>query len=231
MASRHDSDLSWYEKNRANENIIKTAEFRSAKKIEEDALMAALGLKIMPPPAGTSQSKSVIKREPQSTSIKNEPMTPAVHHDSRKSKSDRHRQEDRRQQRQSKTTGSDEDENNWSENDEEDLMDEDYDNSETRQSVQSNMSTEKELDEFLLDLIKKHGLKSIKHALKSKEEKKDRKHDQSSSESEDEKQRSHKKHKHKSKHSHREDSRSSKRHRSPSSSKHDRSKRHHDRSS
>lgn len=39
-----------YEKNRANENIIKTAEFRSAKKIEEEALMAALGLKIMPPP-------------------------------------------------------------------------------------------------------------------------------------------------------------------------------------
>lgn len=139
--------------------------------------------------ASTSQSKSVIKREPQSTSIKNEPMTPAVHHDSRKSKSDRHRQEDRRRQRQSKTTGSAEDENNWSENDEEDLMDEDYDNSESmhlsalisnnlsyvffltvaRQSVQSNMSTEKELDEFLLDLIKKHGLKSIKHALKSKE--------------------------------------------------------------
>jgi hypothetical protein len=28
---------------------IKTAEFRSAKKLEEEALMAALGMKIMPP--------------------------------------------------------------------------------------------------------------------------------------------------------------------------------------
>ena len=157
-----------YEKNRGNEHVVKTAEFRSAKKIEEEALMAALGLQIIPP-TSTTQSRPVIKREPQSTSVKNEPMTPAVHHDSRKSKNDKHRREDRRRQRQMKTAASDEEKNNWSENDdEEDLMDEAYDNDESKRSLQQNMSTEKELDEFLLDLIDKHGLKTIKHALKSK---------------------------------------------------------------
>ena len=77
----------------------------------------------------------MIKREPQSSSIKNEPMTPAIHGDSRhskrhqqKKKPDGDRKEDRRRQRQLKATASDEEKNDWSENDEEDLMDEDYDN-------------------------------------------------------------------------------------------------------
>jgi len=39
-----------YAKDRENEQQIKSAEFRSAKKVEEEALMAALGMKIMPPP-------------------------------------------------------------------------------------------------------------------------------------------------------------------------------------
>ena len=144
-----------YSKNREHEQQIKTAEFRSAKKIEEEALMAALGMKSMPPPGSfhyscssslfskfsvsvapppVPQQKPVKKRESQSTSVKNEPMTPAIHHDPRNSKRhdkekhhDDHRKEDRRRRRQLKATGSDEEKHDWSENDEEDLMDEDYD--------------------------------------------------------------------------------------------------------
>ena len=86
---------------------------------------------VAPPPV--SQQKPVIKREPQSTSVKNEPMTPAIHHDPRNSKRheqrkkhDDRRKEDRRRRRQLQATGSDEDKNDWSENDEENLMDADY---------------------------------------------------------------------------------------------------------
>ncbi|CAF0804357.1 unnamed protein product [Adineta steineri] len=44
-------DLTWYAKDRENEQQqIKSAEFIAAKKHEEDALMAALGMKPMPPP-------------------------------------------------------------------------------------------------------------------------------------------------------------------------------------
>jgi hypothetical protein len=39
-----------YAKDRENEQQLKTAEFRAAKKVEEEALMAALGIKVMPPP-------------------------------------------------------------------------------------------------------------------------------------------------------------------------------------
>jgi len=55
--------------------------------------MTALGMKILPPPAvpaASTQKKPVTRREPQSTSIKNEPMTPAIHNDSRNS--ERHHQ-------------------------------------------------------------------------------------------------------------------------------------------
>ena len=45
-----------YAKNREQEKQIKTAEFRSAKKVEEEALMAALGMKSMPPPSEFHQS-------------------------------------------------------------------------------------------------------------------------------------------------------------------------------
>jgi hypothetical protein len=62
-------------------------------------------------------------------------VTPAIHNDSRHSKQhqqnkkyDSQRKEDRRRRRQFKATGSDEDKNDWSENDEENLMDEDYNN-------------------------------------------------------------------------------------------------------
>ena len=137
------------------------------------------------------QRTPVIKREPQSASIKNEPMTPAIHQDSRNSKRHEHKKkydsqqnEDRRRRRQLKATASDEEKNDWSENDEEDLMDEDYNEDDrgrffikvinlcfvclAKQSIQQNMSSEKELDEFLIDLIKKHGIKTIQRALKSK---------------------------------------------------------------
>jgi uncharacterized protein HemY len=43
-----------YAKDRENEQQIKSAEFRAAKKVEEEALMTALGMKIMPPPGFTS---------------------------------------------------------------------------------------------------------------------------------------------------------------------------------
>jgi hypothetical protein len=122
-------------KDQSSYNTMKSTEFLSAKRIEEEALMAALGMKSMPPPANpisSAQNTPVIKREPQS--IKNEPMTPAIHNDPRNSK--RHhqnknyheqRKEDRRRRRQLKATASDEEKNEWSENDEDDLMDEEYD--------------------------------------------------------------------------------------------------------
>lgn len=85
-------------------------------------------------PSTPTQKKPVIKREPQSTSIKNEPMTPAIHNDPRnskrhdqKKKHDSKRREDRRRRRQLQATGSDEEKINWSENDEDDLIDEDDD--------------------------------------------------------------------------------------------------------
>jgi hypothetical protein len=34
--------------------------------------------------------------------------------------------------------------------------------------MKQNMTTEKELDEFLIDLVKKHGFKTIQRTLKSK---------------------------------------------------------------
>lgn len=37
-----------------------------------------------------------------------------------------------------------------------------------KQPAQKNVATEKELDEFLVDLVKKHGLKTVKQTLKSK---------------------------------------------------------------
>jgi hypothetical protein len=49
-----------YAKDRETEQHVKSAEFRAAKRIEEEALMAALGIKVMPSsmpppptPAGT----------------------------------------------------------------------------------------------------------------------------------------------------------------------------------
>jgi len=246
-------DITWYAKDRERERQIKTAEFRSAKKIEEEALMAALGMKSMPPPVApppSTQQKPTIKREPQSTSVKNEPMTPAIHSDPRNSKRhhsnnnrDSERREDRRRRRQLKATASDEEKNEWSENDEEDLMDEVYnEENKTKQSIEQKMTTEKELDEFLIDLIKKHGLETIQRTLKSKKDKKERKHKRSapepsssssaaSSESEEE-EKPVKKQKHKKKHSHKEESKSIKRHRTRSlspSSKKARSKHHRDR--
>lgn len=61
-------------------------------------------------------------------------MTPAIHNDPRNSVRQQHhkkyddkRKEDRRRRRQFKAEGSDEEKHGWSENDEENLMDEDYD--------------------------------------------------------------------------------------------------------
>ncbi|CAF3345644.1 unnamed protein product [Rotaria sp. Silwood1] len=241
-------DLTWYAKNRDHEQQIKSAEFRAAKKIEEDALMAALGMKVMlppplPPPVATStQQKLTTKRESQSTSIKNEPMTPAIHNDSRdlkqhhkNPKHDNQRKEDRRRRRQLKATGSDEEKHDWSESDEDGLID-DIDDEEddkgsfcvvifflksnnglsvlAKQSIEPNTMTEKELDEFLIDLVKKHGFKTIKRTLKSKKEKKEhkRQHSSSSSSSPSDSE-SESKHKHKKKHNHQEKSKSKKHHR------------------
>ncbi len=140
-------------------------------------------------PAASTQKKTVIKREPQSTSIKNEPMTPAIHNDSRNSKQrhqskkhDNHRKEDRRRRRQLKAFGSDEEKNDWSEDDD-DLVDDDDDEDTSlfffkyflfqiniflaKNPIQQDMMTEKELDEFLIDLVKKHGLRTIQRTLKS----------------------------------------------------------------
>ncbi|CAF0798542.1 unnamed protein product [Adineta steineri] len=242
-------DLTWYAKDRENEqHQIKSAEFIAAKKHEEDALMAALGMKPMPPPptpSSSTQPKPVIKREPQSTrSIKNEPMTPAIHGDSRNEKHHHHhkkpsnqRREDRRRRRQLKATGSDEEKHEWSEDDDEDdLLYGDNDEDQAKQLTEPDQMTEKDLDEFLLDLVKKHGLKTIQRTLKSKKDKKERKRKHSSesssaSESEEEV-KSEPKHKHKKKHSHKEEP-TRHRSRSPSpppssssSSKKDRSKHH-----
>jgi hypothetical protein len=87
----------------------------------------------------STQQKPVIKRDSQSSSIKNEPMTPAIQNDSRNlkqhhqnKKHDSHRKEDRRRRRQLKATGSDEEKHAWSENDEDDLMDDDDDDEEDK---------------------------------------------------------------------------------------------------
>lgn len=40
----------YQQQSRTNHNTMKSAEFLSAKRIEEEALMAALGMKSMPPP-------------------------------------------------------------------------------------------------------------------------------------------------------------------------------------
>ncbi len=37
-----------------------------------------------------------------------------------------------------------------------------------KQTIQQDMMTDKDLDEFLIDLVKKHGLKTIQRTLKSK---------------------------------------------------------------
>jgi hypothetical protein len=37
-----------------------------------------------------------------------------------------------------------------------------------RNSIEQNLATENELDEFLIDLVKKHGLKTIQKSLKPK---------------------------------------------------------------
>lgn len=140
----------------------------------------------------------VIKREPQSASVKNEPMTPSIHQDPRNSmrhqlnqKHDKHK-EDRRRRRQLKATGSDEEKNEWSEDDD-DLMDGSDDDEEediddkckyppsvhsstshgergflANVTLQQNTMTEKELDDFLMDLVKKHSLKEIQSILKPK---------------------------------------------------------------
>ncbi|UJR33865.1 hypothetical protein I4U23_021286 [Adineta vaga] len=240
-------DITWYAKDRDNEQQIKSAEFRAAKKLEEDALMAALGMKPLPTPptaaASSQYQKPVIKREPQSTSVKNEPMTPAIHGDSSRhgkhrehqKKHDNQRREDRRRRRQLKATGSDEEKHEWSASDIDDDDDDDEDNDDddkTKESDQQDLMTDKDLDEFLIDLVKKHGMKIIQRALKSKKDKKERKRkhesksSSSASESEDEKRET--KHKHKKKHSHKEESNSTKRRRtrSPSPSRKDRSKHH-----
>ena len=212
-----------YAKDREVEQQIRSAEFRAAKRVEEEAMMAALGIKVMPPPPGLSDPekslslskaharrflaasmpppppKPVIKREPRSASIKNEPMTPAIHQDPRNSmrqqpqkKQDRHK-EDRRLRRQLKATGSDEEKNDWSEDDADDLMggsdeeDEDSDDDKceyhsfldssveaygkwflAKVALQQNTMTEKELDDFLIDLVKKHSMKEIQAILKGK---------------------------------------------------------------
>jgi len=63
-------------------------------------------------------------------------------------------------------------------------MDNDYDDEDkTKQSIRRNMTTEKELDEFLVDLVKKHGVKTIQRILKSKKDKKEHKRKRSSSSS------------------------------------------------
>ncbi|CAF3560174.1 unnamed protein product [Rotaria socialis] len=223
-------DLTWYAKNREQEQQIKSAEFRAAKKIEEDALMTALGIKVMPPPppppppstfSTSTQHKSSIKRE--TTSIKNEPMTPSIHNDSRDLKQHHHgighdnqRKEDRRRRRQLKATGSDEEKHDWSDNDEEDLEDNE-DGDKTKQSLQQNVMTEKELDDFLIDLVKKHGFKTLKRTFKTKKDKKEHKHQHSSSSSSDSEPDS--KRKHKKTHRRKEEkAESKKRHRTQSSS-------------
>ncbi|CAF1022068.1 unnamed protein product [Adineta ricciae] len=239
-------DASKYSKTQGNQVQIKSAEFRAAKKLEEDALMAALGMKPLPNAVAAAvatpiqQQKPVIKRELQSTSVKNEPMTPAIHGDNRHGKHhdqpkshDKKWKEDRRRRRQQKAAGSDEDKHDWSASEDSEADDDEEQDKDTKnEAAQPDLMTEKDLDEFLVDLVKKHGLRTIQRALKSKKDKKDRKQKHSSrsvssqSESEDEKRES--KQKHKKKHSHKEESHSSKRRRtrSPSSSKNDRSKRH-----
>jgi hypothetical protein len=46
-------NTSRYAKDREAEQQIRSAEFRAAKRTEEEAMMAALGIKMMPPPAGS----------------------------------------------------------------------------------------------------------------------------------------------------------------------------------
>ena len=79
-------------------------------------------------PTSSTQSKPMIKREPQSVRVKDEPMTPSIHNDPRKNFKSHHdkktnrRKEDRRRKRQFKAAGSDEDKHGWSDDDD-DLMD------------------------------------------------------------------------------------------------------------
>ena len=105
-------------------------------------------------------------------------------------KQDKHK-EDRRRRRQLKATGSDEEKNEWSEDDADDLMDGSDDDEEediddkckyspcidsstphvgrwflAKVTLQQNTMTEKELDDFLMDLVKKHSLKEIQSILK-----------------------------------------------------------------
>lgn len=143
--------------------------------------------------SSTSYEKPTAKRESNLNSVKDEPMTPSIHNDPRrgnKQKQDRkhnRKQEDRRRRRQYQADGSDEGNHDWSDDD--GLPGQsDEDNDEKRNTfdceefnfgtskliildekqIEPETMTEKELDEFLIDMVKNHGYKSIKNILKMK---------------------------------------------------------------
>jgi hypothetical protein len=134
-----------------------------------------------------STRKPTIKRESEAMSIKNEPMTPSIHNSSRHSMRDHvdEQRDDRRRQRQLKASASDEEKNEWSDNDEDDLSDDNEPDEKgtlttfmtlpvhysscisVKTSLEQNTMTDEELNDFLIGLVKKHGLATIKQILKS----------------------------------------------------------------
>ncbi|CAF0942688.1 unnamed protein product [Didymodactylos carnosus] len=167
-------DLTWYAKDRETENM-KSAEFRAAKQKEEEALMAALGIKILP------KDSTVTDRNPPNQPIMKERSSTST----RKQNDQQHRQG--KQRKMAKSDADTEDDV--------DISEEEVDDS---PSDKNEMMTEKEVDELLISLIKKHGMKTIYKSLKSKKKKKHLKRKRSSSteSSDSEHEKSQRKHEH-----------------------------------